>query len=202
MCVHHEGKEHFVYLRMDIHGKKIGTKTVLNALGVEYLLLQEQGLIIHASYINCGGKAILFTAPSGTGKSTQAELWKKYRNTDIVNGDRAVIKVNNNSIEACGLPYSGSSEYCENVTLPLTTIIYLSQDNNTSIRKMTGLEAFRRVWEQISVPSWNKDAVDQISMNVLKIIKHIPIYHLCCTPDETAILAVESVLDELEMNNS
>ena len=198
----HNEKEHFVQIKRNAYTNVIGVKTVLESLEIEHLIARNNGFIFHCSYIDHNGKAILFTAPSGTGKSTQAELWKKYRNTDIVNGDRAVIKVNNNSIEACGLPYSGSSEYCENVTLPLTTIIYLSQDNNTSIRKMTGLEAFRRVWEQISVPSWNKDAVDQISMNVLKIIKHIPIYHLCCTPDETAILAVESVLDELEMNNS
>ena len=51
-------------------------------------------------------KAILFSAPSGTGKSTQADLWQKYvRGVEIINGDRAIIGIEDNGVKAYGLPF-------------------------------------------------------------------------------------------------
>ena len=44
-------------------------------MGLEHLLATQRAVILHSAYIDYKGKAILFSAPSGTGKSTQAELW-------------------------------------------------------------------------------------------------------------------------------
>ena len=58
-------------------------------LGLETLLLKYDGLLLHSSFIRWRGEGILFSAPSGTGKSTQADLWVKYEDAEILNGDRA-----------------------------------------------------------------------------------------------------------------
>ena len=173
---------------------QIGVKTVLNSMAAEHLVVESGGFIFHCAFIECAGKAILFTAPSGTGKSTQAELWNAHRGTRIINGDRAAVCIKNEQITAEGIPFSGSSAYCDNGSLPLAAIVYLSQAPQTSIRQLYGMDAFFKIWEGISVNSWVKEDVNRVSEAVQKIAEQIPVYHLSCTPDETGVCVLEDVL--------
>ncbi|MBO4938922.1 MAG: hypothetical protein IJX67_09800 [Oscillospiraceae bacterium] len=194
MTVIHKGKEHFVYLKASDYPNGITEKTVLNALSLEHLVTQISGFVFHCSYIEHNGKAILFTAPSGTGKSTQATLWNKYRDTQIINGDRAVIRIENEQVLACGIPFAGSSVYCENRTLPVAAIVYLAQAPQTTIRKMRGYEAFSKLWEGVSVNTWDKEDMANVSYAVEQTASKVPVYYLACTPDESAVKALEGVL--------
>lgn len=175
---------------------RITSKVVLNALGIESLIFKTGGFILHSSFINVDGKAILFTAPSGAGKSTQAELWENFRHSEIINGDRAVIQIRNEEIVACGIPFSGSSQYCKKETLPIAAIVYLEQAPETTIKPMQGIQAFRKIWEQITLPVWETKAVERISERLAVILNKIPVYHLSCTPDESAVIALEKELEK------
>ena len=192
--VAHRGKEHRVEAKNSSFPGRIGTHTVLGALSAEHLVLDAGGVVFHASYILYQGKAILFTAPSGTGKSTQADLWKDLRGARIINGDRAVIRVVDGQTVACGIPFAGSSEYCDNVTAPLAAIVYLSQAPQTTISRLSGFRAFRRVWEGCSVNTWDRTDVEKATGIVETIIRRVPVYYLPCTPDESAVAALEGVL--------
>lgn len=192
----HRGKQHDVQLKFGEFTNKIGIKSVLNALEAEHLVLEERGVIFHCSYIEWNGKAILFTAPSGTGKSTQADLWHKYRGTKIVNGDRAAVRMVDGNVYAAGIPFSGSSDYCESLTLPVEAIVYLEQNATTEIKMLNGISAFRKVWEGCTVNTWDKNDLDRAADIVEHIVRSIPIYHLACTPDESAVLALEKVLNQ------
>lgn len=196
MCANHNGKDHRVKIKADRTITSVTSRIILNTLNLEHLMLEVDGFILHASYISRNGKGILFTAPSGTGKSTQAELWRKYRNAQIINGDRAVVRIAADGVLACGLPYAGSSEYCINKTLPLNAIVYLEQGKRTTIHPLQGIHAFRKLWEQITVPLWDKRAVEKISNILQAVMKEIPVYHLSCTPDESAVTVLETELDK------
>lgn len=190
----HRGKSHDVEVKNASVPSRIGTHTVLSALSAEHLVLDAGGVVLHASYVLHNGKAILFTAPSGTGKSTQADLWKNLRGARIINGDRAVIRVADGQAVACGIPFAGSSEYCENVTAPLAAIVYLGQAPKTQISRLTGFRAFHRVWEGCSVNTWNRIDVEAATKIVENIISRVPVLYLPCTPDETAVIALEGAL--------
>lgn len=77
--------------------------SVLKALDLNHILLERNAVVLHASYIEHEGDAVLFCAPSGTGKSTQAELWKKYRSARIINGDRCLIRKGEAGFTAGGI---------------------------------------------------------------------------------------------------
>lgn len=190
----HKGKNHLIQVKASKYVSRISAKMVLNALNLEYLLAEVNGVILHASYIENNGKALLFTAPSEVGKSTQASLWRDYRSATIVNGDRAVVKVEDGLVYATGIPFSGSSTFCKNKTLPLQAIIYLGQDKNNIIEKIRGLNAFRKVWEGCTINNWNEEDVSRKADLVQQIIEMVPIYYLKCTPDERAIIALEKEL--------
>lgn len=183
-----------VQLKRSVFGDNITVETVLNSICAEHLIAGENGFILHASYIRVGEEGVLFTAPSGTGKSTQANLWHTLRGTEILNGDRSAVRLYNGQIFASGIPFAGSSQICENVTLPLKAIVYLSQNEDTKIRRLQGAEAFRRVWEGISVNIWDKDDISKVMDVVQQTVLSIPVYHLSCTPDESAVIALEQAL--------
>jgi hypothetical protein len=187
-------EESRIQVKVNEKVRHIGVKTVLNAIGAEHLLAEAGSVLFHCSYLDRNGKALLFTAPSGTGKSTQAELWQKYRGTEIVNGDRAAVSVRNGALLAEGIPFCGSSVYCKNASLPIGAVIYLSQAPETTIRRLRGREAFSRLWEGISVNTWYKQDLIRAADIVEKLAVEIPVYHLACRPDESAVIALEDAL--------
>lgn len=193
----HNGRTHNIQLKKSQFTDRVGTHTVLSALAAEHLIVQAGGVVFHCSYIEHNGKAILFTAPSETGKSTQADLWNKYREARIINGDRAAIRNVDGKIYACGIPFAGSSKYCLNKTLLLEAIVYLAQAPITSIRKMRGYEAFSKIWEGISVNTWDKEDMEKVSTLVQQVAEKIPVYYMPCTPDENAVIALEKALEGL-----
>lgn len=195
----HQGREHRVQVLADQIPGRIGVKTVLNSIAGEHLVAEQGGVVFHCSYIDWHGTAILFTAPSGTGKSTQAELWKQLRGAQIINGDRAVIRWMDGKAYACGIPFSGSSPYCENRTLPLKAIVYLAQAPETSVSRLRGVRAFGRIWEGCSINTWDPVDMDRISRTVQQIATHVPVFYLPCTPDESAVAALERALKECEI---
>lgn len=189
-------RKHYVQVKVCDPITHIGVKTVLNSLCAEHLVAERGGFVFHCSYVVWDGLAILFTAPSGTGKSTQAELWRKYRDADIINGDRAAVCMKDEMLFAEGIPFSGSSSYCANCTMPLAAIVYLSQAPETTIRKLRGAEAFSKIWEGVSVNSWVKRDLERVSDVIQKVAAEIPVYHLACTPDESAVALLEETLRE------
>lgn len=190
----HRGKEHLVQLKAGVYTQGTSAKTVLNTIQAEHLVAQVGGFVFHCSYIEREGKAILFTAPSGTGKSTQADLWETLRGIEIINGDRAVVRVTESGAFAAGIPFAGSSQICKNRTLPLEAIVYLGQAPQTTIRPLRGVEAFRRVWEGVSVNVWDKEDVTKVMDTVQQIVQSVPVFYLPCTPDESAVVALEQML--------
>ena len=190
----HRGKLHLVQVKKNPVTSRIGIKTVLEAMEVEHLIARNDGFVFHCSYIVNDGMAVLFTAPSETGKSTQADLWAKYRGAEIINGDRAAIRLAEGKLLAEGIPFAGSSKYCKNRSLPIKAIVYLGQAPKTSIRKLRGYEAFSKIWEGVSVNTWDREDLERVSAVVQKTAEQIPVFHMPCTPDESAVLALEEAL--------
>lgn len=199
-CTHlraeHRGNDHFIQLRSDGYSAGVSAKTVLNVMQAEHLVARAGGFVFHSAYIEWQGQAILFTAPSGTGKSTQAELWRECRGAEVINGDRSAVRVTETGVTASGVPFAGSSQICKNKTLPLAAIVYLAQAPETSIRKLRGFEAFRRIWEGISINAWDREDVELVSEATRKVAQTVPVYYLPCTPDESAVIALERALKE------
>lgn len=192
------GDHSSVQVKLQSLGAKITPKLVLNSMETEHRIVQNGGFILHASYIRWQDKSILFSAPSGTGKSTQAELWCRLRDAELLNGDRAVVRWDASSgASVWGTPFSGSSGVSKNVTLPLAAIVILSQAPQTTIEPLTGVRAFRYIWEGCSVNAWDREDMEICTQTVLEIVKHVPIFHLACTPDESAVIALERELERL-----
>lgn len=167
---------------------------IYSYLMMERVLIDHQGFYLHSSFVKHHGTGIVFSAPSGTGKSTQAALWEKYRGAEIINGDRTVLRKQNGGFVAYGSPYAGSSQIWKNESAPLKAIILLSQGPENVIRPAQNREAIRRLFPEILVNSWNPDFMDKVMSLLDSLIRTVPIYCLSCRPDEGAVELVERTL--------
>lgn len=163
-------------------------------LALERRMIQKNSLILHCSYLRNREQAILFSGPSGIGKSTQAGLWEKYRNAEVLNGDRALLRKSDGKWLACGWPVCGSSEICINENTPIRAIVLLDQNGHNQPRLLSPVQAFTQLYNQITVNRWNKEAQEH-AMNLLeRIISEIPVFYYPCDISEDAVLHLERAL--------
>ncbi len=158
-------------------------------------LLTKNAFVMHASYIDIGGSAVLFSAPCGTGKSTQAELWRVHRNAEIINGDKAGVYLKNGKAFAGGVPFCGTSGICKNRDLPLKAIVLLSQGKENTAKHLKGIEALQGVIKNIYLdllaPLEKQMCIDF----VIELLEKVPVLSLQCTPDERAIEELEKIFN-------
>lgn len=163
-------------------------------LALERRLISHDNLILHCAYVKYRGEAILFSAPSETGKTTQANLWEKYRNSRTINGDRALLGKVDGRWTAQGWPVCGTSEVCHNEQTPIRAIVMLSQAKRDFAEKLKPRRAFSLLYGQITVNSWNTETNEHTVDLITQLIGEIPVYHLGCTISEKAVACLENVL--------
>lgn len=161
---------------------------------LERRMIGLDALVLHSAYLYHQGEAILFSAPSGTGKSTQAGLWEQYRGSRTVNGDRSLLRPVDGRWMAGGWPVCGSSEICHNEDTPIRAIVMLDQGPDNRIRRLSPMQAFSLLYPQITINSWNMQATARAMDRIEALIGQIPVYHLSCTISEEAVRCLEEQL--------
>ena len=162
--------------------------------GWEQFLIQRNRLILHASLLNTQFGGLIFSGPSGIGKSTQAELWEEYEEAEQINGDRPILYKKENVWMGYGSPYAGSSKCYVNKGVPVRAIMLLAQGEDCRIMPLRKSEAFREIFRNCTVYSWDREFVERVITLVTELVSDIPIYRLICTPDQRAVEAVKELL--------
>lgn len=150
-------------------------------------ILFHQGIVFHAAAISLQSKGILFCAPSGTGKTTQASLWRKHMGAKIINGDRPAVRIINEQPLAFGTPWSGTSPDFSSTYAPLSAIILLEQSPTNSIRKLERIEIIQFLLPRCFLPYHDNKLMELAINNLEKIIELTPIYLLKCKPDKNSV---------------
>ncbi len=150
-------------------------------------ILLRQGIVIHSAAVDCSGSGIIFSAPSGTGKSTQANLWRKHKGAVVLNGDRPALRVVDGRVYVYGTPWSGSSPDSVNKSSPLKAIVMLEQSDANSIRQLEKPEAVRYLMPRCYLPYGVADLLERAVDNMDSIIERVPVYLLRCRPDAEAV---------------
>ena len=164
----------------------------MEIVNIEQVLNVFNAFILHSSFINWKGKGILFSAPSGTGKSTQADLWEKYEGAEIINGDKAGIRKIDGKWMAYGLPIAGTSGIYKNKKVEISHIIVLRQGKENKLTKLSPREAFVKLYSETLVHTWDKVFQENIINMITDVVKSVPIYLYECLPDKSAVVFLKS----------
>lgn len=165
-------------------------------IGLEGILIHENRLSYHASCVDTPLGGILFAGPSGTGKSTQADLWRRHRGGRLINGDRPILSLDDKGVLAWGSPYAGSSRCYRNENCRVAAIVLLKQAPECCIRRLGLSEAVRRIFVGLNVHNWDRFFVTRACDLVVEVASKVPVYEFACTPDESAVDFLENALKE------
>lgn len=165
-----------------------------NYLALEEPLLWKDAFLLHASLIRWKGEGIVFSAPSGTGKSTQAELWERWQNAEILNGDRALIRQKEDGFHVYGSMFAGSSKICKDESARLSAVVILEQAETNTLRRLSGRDAFIRLYSQILQNPWNPDYAKRLSQKLESLIQELPVLLLRCRPDRESTEIVKEYI--------
>ena len=147
-------------------------------------LLDFNGMMLHSSAVVVDGKAYLFTADSGTGKSTPTGLWLQYfgHRAFILNDDKPAIRLEQGSWYAYGTPWSGKHDISADVRVPLAGIALLRRGEENLITPTGGISAIQRIFKQVNRPK-DPQYREKLLELLDRLFRDVPIWDLQCNMD-------------------
>jgi len=182
----------------DISDKLFLFNLVGNAM--HYCMRMHDAVVFHSSAISCNGRGIVFSAVSGTGKSTHTSLWQKeYPGVIMVNDDTPVIRVKEDgSVFLCGTPWAGTSGINTNIVVPLEAVVFLSRSAHNRIEMIDSQNAIKKFFEGLISPLSPVMLAKTVD-TVNKIFKKVQLLSLSCNMDiEAARVAKEYIFNNAE----
>lgn len=170
--------------------------TLMRFLPMRSVLTHFGILFFHASQISYGGRGIVFTAPSGIGKTTQAKLWQKTRGAELLCNDRTLIRKRDGKWQTYGYPLDGSEPVRSTKVTPLGCIVLLQQAEENQVERLKGSKAVAGLMSQLVIDAWDIDARNRTIELLIELLGEIPVYRLSCTPQEDAVECLENKLLE------
>lgn len=167
---------------------------LLRFLPMREIFLHFGVLFLHASQVAYRGKGILFSAPSGTGKTTQAKLWEQYRGAELVCNDRTLLRKTDGLWRSYGYPMDGSEPVRSSAVNTLGAVVLLEQGTVNEARRLRPGKAVSLLMGQAVIDGWNAGARTAAMELLLTLVDEVPVYLLTCTPDERAVAALEEKL--------
>lgn len=161
-------------------------------------LLQYDGFLLHSSAVVVDGRAYLFSASCGTGKSTHTGLWLKTfgERAYILNDDKPALRLEDGQWYAYGTPWSGKYDISTNIRVPVAGICFLKRGAENVIRPFGGSAAVFAFFEQTARPAAKESRITILTL-LEKLMDQVPIWQMECNMEPDApIVSYEAMSGE------
>ena len=150
-------------------------------------LISQKIIPFHRSAIAVDGEAYLFTAPSGTGKSTHTRLWRQIfgERAVMINDDKPILKIENGTVMAYGTPWAGKEGLQNPISAPVKGICILTRGDVNRIERITSSAALPKLLLQTHRPQDN-NYMKQLLPTLIEIANLVPLWRLECYISEEA----------------
>lgn len=158
-------------------------------------LPQYGAVLFHGSALAIEGKGVLFTAKSGTGKSTHARLWRGVYGDRVVmvNDDKPFLRIEEDGAWVCGSPWMGKHRLGRNVSVPLKAICILCRGEENRVERISPREAMPMLLQQMFQPEEPAEVLRKLRMADL-LSRQVELYRLHCNMDPAAAETVYAAL--------
>lgn len=133
--------------------------------------IKYDAFLLHASAICHGGNAYLFSAPSGTGKSTHTAIWQEtFSDVVYINDDKPLIVKTDAGFICAGTPFSGKTDKNTNLSVPLRAICALRRGQETKVHRLSPAETYYYVLDQTVRGVKNSEGLLEIAEQLVKSV--------------------------------
>ena len=142
---------------------------------------EKDCFLMHGAVVAWKNQGYLFTAPSGTGKSTHLALWKKYLGdqAEVINGDKPILKVTEDEVWGYGTPWAGKEQWQVNKKVALKGICFLERGEKNSIQKIDSFSALPFLMRQVYFTDAPQSAGKTMEL-LDQMLKIVPLYKMKC----------------------
>ncbi|HBL41712.1 MAG TPA: hypothetical protein DDY98_09300 [Ruminococcaceae bacterium] len=159
---------------------------------VECRMIRTGTTILHSACVVKDGKAIAFSAASGTGKSKRASRWVKLLGATWLSGDRPAIHLA--SKKAFGVPWDGKEQIFVNASAPIQAIVEIKRSGKTYTRRMTNRQKVHFLSNQLFIPMWDTQLTQIVFIGIKHMTEQYPIYRLYCDISEESTKEAYDIL--------
>ncbi|MBR3173688.1 MAG: hypothetical protein IKF24_04055 [Eubacterium sp.] len=159
-------------------------------------LIVHDGLMLHSSAVVVDGYAYLFSADSGTGKSTHTNLWlEKFGDKAfIINDDKPAIRKIDGEWYVYGTPWCGKNNTNKNAKAKLGAIVFLERSEENWIENESIQDAIKKFFRQTTRKLNKEQNMDKVLSTMEKVLSEVPIYKMGCNiSEEAAKMAYEKI---------
>ena len=159
------------------------------------MMIEYDTLLFHGSVIAVDGMGYLFTARSGTGKSTHTRLWKELfgERAVMINDDKPLICVSENGIMVYGTPWNGKHRLSTNTSVPLKALCILERSEENHIEEITAKQAYNMLVQQVHKPNSGVKLIKTLQL-IDRLTDRVKLYRLGCNMDiSTAKIAYDAM---------
>lgn len=152
------------------------------------ILERYNGFFLHCSCLMYKGEAYVFTAKSGTGKSTHTRMWREIFKDEVVmiNDDKPIVRLIDDTFYIYGTPWNGKHSISNNVKAPIKAIFYLHQAKENKVTKCDPLSSVAKLLSQTVLPD-NKEVMNTLLELLDKLVAQSPMYDLQCNISHDAV---------------
>lgn len=150
-------------------------------------MLDFDTVLFHGSVVAVDDVGYLFTAKSGTGKSTHTRLWREYfgDRAVMVNDDKPLLKITDSGVIVYGTPYNGKHRLGTNISVPLKAICILTRAEDNHIEAITREQAYTMLLQQVYRPADMLKMAKTLDL-VDRLVDSVKLYRLGCNMDISA----------------
>ena len=152
-------------------------------------------MLMHGSSIAVDGNGYIFTALSGTGKSTHTKLLRELlgERAVMVNDDKPFLHIKEDSVSVCGTPWMGKHRLGENLIVPLKGIFFLRRSETNQLNRLNADQALSLLLAQVHRPS-DPDKMMMTLELLDRLLQIVPLYDFACNMDPSAAELSSSVM--------
>ena len=150
-------------------------------------MLEYNTILFHGSVVSVDNIGYLFTAKSGTGKSTHTKLWRELfkERAIMVNDDKPLLRVTENGVTAYGTPWNGKHRLSTNIGVPLNAICVLERSDENHIEKVTAESVYNMLVQQVYRPQNPQKLLKTLQL-IDVLADSVKLYRLGCNMDISA----------------
>ena len=160
-----------------------------------YLAALHGKYALHSASNYYQEKAWLYSASSGTGKTTHVKLWEKLYAVPVLNGDLNLLGMEKDEVFVYGIPWCGTSGVYTTKKYPLGGIILLKRGTENRVCKLPQDERQLYTAQRMISPAWTEKQVDDSLLFAEKLSDRIPI-RLYCTQEPSAAAVMKEYIDK------
>ena len=161
-----------------------------------YLAALHGKYALHSASNYYQEKAWLYSASSGTGKTTHVKLWEKLYAVPVLNGDLNLLGMEKAEVFVYGIPWCGTSGVYTTKKYPLGGIILLKRGTENRVCKLPQDERQLYTAQRMISPAWTEKQVDDSLLFAEKLSNRIPIRQLYCTQEPSAAAVMKEYIDK------